>query len=322
VVISTEANYRRVVISKLKGDDGAFDSRYIFRTYDHDDKSQQLTPGFGQSNAGEADKCFIWEVGRATSAAPTIFDPIQIGDNYFSDGGIGYNNPSEEVYYEVLFKEGYRNGSSKIPIDLFLSIGTGGEDTTSQLTRQSTAGEKKKRRYRVHRSVVHHLSELGNMLSSHATNVRDVDERMRRLAYSNQFTYLRWTGGKSLGGLSTDHWKPEKGSKRSTEKTIEEWVNGYMQSPERQAEIKNVAKFLVERRRKRCQNQDKWPRFSHCTRVRCTWCDNKDQEMQNTRADLVHHCINKHAGKHPEADLARLISTYPLRRPYIDGGPF
>ena len=62
----------------------------------------------------------IWEAARATSAASTFFDPIEIGDygEMFADGALHHNNPIHLVYQEAkeLWPEdGY----------LLVSIGTG-----------------------------------------------------------------------------------------------------------------------------------------------------------------------------------------------------
>ncbi|KFZ08459.1 hypothetical protein V502_09342 [Pseudogymnoascus sp. VKM F-4520 (FW-2644)] len=64
----------------------------ILRTYDYLHASQTLF-----------DECKVWEACRATSAAPTFFDPVQIGPygQSFIDGGLGYNNPIAKVYDEV-----------------------------------------------------------------------------------------------------------------------------------------------------------------------------------------------------------------------------
>ena len=35
----------------------------------------------------------IWEAARATSAAPTYFKPLKVGDYELLDGGLGANNP-------------------------------------------------------------------------------------------------------------------------------------------------------------------------------------------------------------------------------------
>ena len=39
-------------------------------------------------------KCLVTEAARATSAAPTFFSAQRIGDRYFVDGGMDFNNPS------------------------------------------------------------------------------------------------------------------------------------------------------------------------------------------------------------------------------------
>lgn len=65
--------------------------------------------------------CTIWQAARATSAAPTFFDPIAIGVTpiRYVDAGIGYNNPSREALLE----------SARIwpdrKVECLLSIGTG-----------------------------------------------------------------------------------------------------------------------------------------------------------------------------------------------------
>jgi hypothetical protein len=271
-----------------------------------------------QSNPGPANAKFIWQIGRATSAAHTYFEPIMIGSDYFSDGGVGYNNPSEEVYYEVLYKEEERRSSN--PIDLFLSIGTGADDEEEEDDKQNNT-----RKHRVSRSIFKHLSGLSKLLTGHATDVETVNERMQRFQFQGDrkmFDYYRWSGGKKLSNLKMDEWKLKTDSKKSTQEMIEEWVQEYMANPQRQIEVQDVAKALVQRRRRRCADLDKWPRFSHCTRVRCTWCSNNDTAMRNTRAELVDHCREAHAHQYPHDDLERHIATHPLRRPRIDGGPF
>lgn len=35
----------------------------------------------------------IWEAARATSAAPTYFERLTVGQDHFIDGGVGWNNP-------------------------------------------------------------------------------------------------------------------------------------------------------------------------------------------------------------------------------------
>jgi predicted acylesterase/phospholipase RssA len=61
----------------------------------------------------------IWEAARATSAAPTFFEPITIDGEIYSDGGIGWNNPSEEAIAEA------RQVWPNRQIGCLVSLGTG-----------------------------------------------------------------------------------------------------------------------------------------------------------------------------------------------------
>jgi hypothetical protein len=82
-----------------------------------------LLRNYDSRGLGEVD-CAIWEAGRATSAASSFFDPIQIGpfQESFVDGATGCNNPVEKVFEEALAIWG--EGAEK-RINCFLSIGTG-----------------------------------------------------------------------------------------------------------------------------------------------------------------------------------------------------
>lgn len=67
--------------------------------------------------------CTIWQAARATSAAATFFDPIQIGRQIFVDGATGMNNPVEQVFEEALsiWPDAIQNSR----IQCLVSIGTG-----------------------------------------------------------------------------------------------------------------------------------------------------------------------------------------------------
>jgi len=55
---------------------------------------------FGTRDADPFPAC-IWQVARATSAAPTYFQPIEIDDVLYGDGGTGWNNPVKEAIAEA-----------------------------------------------------------------------------------------------------------------------------------------------------------------------------------------------------------------------------
>ena len=73
----------------------------------------------------------IWQVARATSAAPTFFAPIEINDVLYGDGGTGWNNLTREAITEA------RNIWPNHPIGIVISIGTGLEEAL-QLNENST----------------------------------------------------------------------------------------------------------------------------------------------------------------------------------------
>lgn len=68
----------------------------------------------------------IWQAARATSAASTFFEPIEIGpyDEEFVDGDSGANNPVRELWTEAsdIWRE---LGPLHATINCLVSIGTG-----------------------------------------------------------------------------------------------------------------------------------------------------------------------------------------------------
>ncbi|ROV91855.1 hypothetical protein VMCG_09166 [Cytospora schulzeri] len=65
-------------------------------------------------------RCTVWEAGRATSAAPSFFDPITFSNGIvFRDGALQANNPVYELMQEAM------NEFPSQEIDTIVSIGTG-----------------------------------------------------------------------------------------------------------------------------------------------------------------------------------------------------
>ena len=58
---------------------------------------------------------------RASTAAPTVFKPVMMGGEMYCDGGIVASNPAAVAVHEAraLFPD--------IPIEMIVSVGTGGE---------------------------------------------------------------------------------------------------------------------------------------------------------------------------------------------------
>ena len=70
----------------------------MFRTYDCFANPDQVS---GPLNPGPADSHQIWQIAIATAAAPTFFDPANIEDQVFADGGITANNPTQEALRDM-----------------------------------------------------------------------------------------------------------------------------------------------------------------------------------------------------------------------------
>jgi hypothetical protein len=67
----------------------------------------------------------LCQAALATSAATTFFEPVSIGDRSFADGGLGANNPVDEVEGEASNIWCPETGDLKPLIKCFISIGTG-----------------------------------------------------------------------------------------------------------------------------------------------------------------------------------------------------
>lgn len=87
-------------------------------------------------------RCCVSEAARATSAAPTYFPVQKIGNRYFVDGGMGYNNPSEFIFHHCTERDrasasrgragnvekaerGARHGHLDLSSVRFVNLGTG-----------------------------------------------------------------------------------------------------------------------------------------------------------------------------------------------------
>lgn len=94
---------------------------YLFRTYKNLNKGRDPEQRKLDRNPDMAHDIPIWQVARATSAAPTYFKPPIIDGLEYVDGGFGANNPCVEIYEEVR----KMNNDCKKSASTILSIGTG-----------------------------------------------------------------------------------------------------------------------------------------------------------------------------------------------------
>ncbi|KAJ6443016.1 COM1 regulatory protein [Purpureocillium lavendulum] len=132
--------------------------------------------------------CKIWEACRATSAAPTYFEPIQIGDDgekeTFVDGGLGYNNPVEQVLEEA------RRIFPGRKVACVVSIGTG---TTRIIEFPDSP---KRNAYKV-------IKALKKM----ATESETTAEKMNRRFAATKGIYFRFNVDRGLEGVGLEEWE-------------------------------------------------------------------------------------------------------------------
>jgi hypothetical protein len=129
---------------------------YLIRSYDHYERrynTSPLLPKTSLRNYGPAHNFEIWEVARATTAAPPYFDPLKISAlnrsnsnqssshqhrMIFTDGGFGQsNNPTLESFREVLRK----NAARIDRVGIVVSIGTGGAVVSRYKSRGCTQSD-------------------------------------------------------------------------------------------------------------------------------------------------------------------------------------
>ncbi|KAI9854271.1 MAG: hypothetical protein M1813_001311 [Trichoglossum hirsutum] len=162
-------------------------TRFLFRTYTTD-KGVDAQASLG---------CTIWEAARATSAAPTFFDPISIGGQSFVDGATGLNNPVEVVLEEA--KSIWTNAISRI--QCVVSIGTG-------LPNFKKFGDDAK--------------EVVETLVAISTETEDTERRFLQSHESLNGRYFRYNVDKGLGEVGLDEHNEVDWIIRATESYLEE----------------------------------------------------------------------------------------------------
>lgn len=269
------------------------DSPYHFRTYQipiqrSKNKGQQATVG----TYGDAATLPIWQIARATSAAPTYFRPIKIrrgnlpGFVTFKDGGFGSNNPSEEAYNDVVHKHG---GTSK-NMGPFISIGTG-------IPAIELFSKKKGNVY----------NAVANIKAAFKLPARTigVHRRMERLSMHDnkkRFPYFRFDGGERLGEIALDEWKSHKFTRLSGKDnqsgsiTLERLyvaTAAYLQEPKVQQDLTECAMILVRRRQLRMRDSSEWDRYASFSYYDCN-VEGCDRPRSNKAQDFREHLRKFH----------------------------
>ena len=171
--------------------DGVTEAPYLFRTYKNLHKASDESKKILDRNPGPAHDIPIYQVGRATSAAPRYFKEIEIEGRRYIDGGFGTNNPCKELYKEVR----RMNNNSDDCVKWIISIGTG-ETHMKRLSDRIKGGLLK---------FVHY----GNFAIKAATDSQHVHADMTgdQNDCNDRWSYSRFNVDKGLDRMKMDEWK-------------------------------------------------------------------------------------------------------------------
>jgi hypothetical protein len=226
-------------------------------------------------NTGPAHALPIWQVARATSAAPPLFEPMVIDGETFIDGAVGCNNPARIAYSEVLLMH---NGNSNC-IKLLLSIGTGVPEVKP-----------------MGRGRYNMMLQLVKWATGALTETESTHKWLEMVAAQHERNwYHRFNVSEELGGMRLDSWTPwqspqDPGTRRRIERLTEEYLAG----EENVRGMREIAAALVDVKRRRMRTSH-WNMSASNERYRCmvAGCDN-GQKVRNTRAELLKHMEKDH----------------------------
>lgn len=324
-----------VVLSYQKQLTKGVEKTYLFRTYKNLHRGANPKERLLDRNPGLAHDVPIYQVARATSAAPTYFKPVKINDLEYLDGGFGANNPCIEIYDEVR----KMNNNSESCIHIIVSIGTG---MNTELARFSSGG------------VSRYWNYL-NFAKKWASESETTHEQMIKKQYQSniKFEYYRLNVKEGLAAMKLDEWKSRaewrtalgrcigrlRSSKVSSSKAeddhtrqrrengtgedekvivnekqrIPKWLQhknrtleaianhteNYLADPEVQKSIEDCARILVRSRRCRARmDPQRWEKACFGAWFQCNVekCPRAEKEYENRDA-LRRHLQDKHQFK-------------------------
>ncbi|KAI4131527.1 MAG: hypothetical protein LQ338_001161 [Usnochroma carphineum] len=228
---------------------------YLFRTYYQPSPNTMLRKGTQIECHGLPSKLRLWQIIRATLAAPRYYPPIRLkqstGDGTdgltFKSGGFTSDNPSKEAYYDVVQKHGASFGA----VGVFISIGAGLDPF--DLFQEDPW-----------RTDVAH---------DDMTNLSHIDGK-------DIFDYYRFDGGKRLSEVQLDEWESRRFRRltgKSSEpgsKTLEKIyvaTAAYLDDSDVQKDLNECAKLLVKRRRLRTRDASAWDRYASASFYECSY---------------------------------------------------
>lgn len=270
------------------------DKEFVWRSYANDFRPKENDPTRCiPSNAGPAHRTAIWEVARATTAAPGFFEAIKIMGLKFLDGGVVANNPSLIALREI------HNLHDQVPA-LFVSIGTGLKNSSgapknsngvnkkangggSRMFKKTTTTDDVR-----HKQGLNKYREIGKHLKNRLIDCEGSNgtagwrDWCRAIGLKEHLYRLNVEG--DLYTVSLDEWRPSN-TGEVTLSFIEAETEKYLAERPVINRINSIAEKAVEIRRERAATEH-WERFAVDVTYTCLDCGTKKYD---TRAQLREH---------------------------------
>ena len=292
----------------------------VFRTYQRIDREGQTF----NSNPSPAHHIPIWQVARATTASPTFFRPVIIGDHEYVSGNFGMNNPSVEIYHEVQNMDGIDS------VDMLLSIGSGKPRIpslvslllmphqplhSSGLQRIPSQLTSRRDYYRLDVEVLGQLKmdewQAGSRMRTNIGSLigRRRSKKKAALLGQGYQTAIANPDNTSVPNiknaiLNIAEWFQPK---NVTEESILKHTRDYLDQEDVQSKINTVAKSLVKKRRNRVKSDlERWKEFCaetwYCIIFGCP----EPEAVYTSRSALRTHILDKHSDKYWRRDQEAL----------------
>lgn len=246
---------------------------FLFRTYEH--PASEIPDPF-ELNPGLPTQVPIWQVARATTAAPTYFKPLDIGDERFLDGGFGLaNNPTWHALVEV----GQMSANSPQAVALTVSIGTGRADKVPPVARRGAG-------------LLGRYKAIIKYSAATTTDSENTHLKVEHLSRTSGLHYERFNVDGGLGNVDLGEWKI-RGQTNLTLEKIEQQTKAYLNQAETRTRLRRVAEILVKNRQERSRHP-KWDIVATGLRYRCH-VDKCMTPLFTREEDLKMHLVEFHS---------------------------
>lgn len=265
---------------------------YLWRSYDNDPKpsdpnDQDTVEEFCVSNPGPAHREFIWQVARATTAAPGYFESINLQDHECLDGGMVANNPALLAAQEI-----YELHNP--PPAFFVSIGTGLKRDSDQADKASperqptdlmSRNQRRKQSINKWVKIFRHGKNLMVSCEGHMGT-----EGWRRYYRNSDLTpdrmyRLNVEDASLCKDIRLDDWRPPKTGEATLE-AIKQKTDAYLSKEEVKRDIESIAQRAVDIRRERAKTE-RWEAFAVDLEYICRKCGRA--KRYKDRAGLRRH---------------------------------